>query len=184
MKVQANLFGTAMSDLMAQFVTIEPTHSRLTHLRQYYDYVPQWYADYGFQLVLNYFVLILLPYSVLPLAHFIIRKIKLMLKYSKSGRNKKEVESQQWLEQFELEDHFANLFMSIIVGMAFAGGIPLMFPLILLSLIVKYFSMKYLFIYTSKFPKLTDRFIVAKIPQILLITIFLYVVNTIWALGV
>lgn len=74
--------------------------------------------------------------------------------------------------------------MSIIVGMGFAGGIPLMFPLILLSLIVKYFSIKYLFIYTSKLPKLTDRFIVARIPQILLIAVFLYVVNTIWALGV
>lgn len=74
--------------------------------------------------------------------------------------------------------------MSIIAGMAFAGGMPIMFPLILLSLLVRYFSIKYLFIYTSKFPKITDRLIAAKIPHLLFIVIVVYVANAIWALGV
>lgn len=74
--------------------------------------------------------------------------------------------------------------MSIIVGMAFAGGMPIMFPLILLSLVVRYFSMKYLFIYTSKPPKLTDRLIATKMPHLLFIIVIVYIANTVWALGV
>lgn len=82
MKAQANLFQTAMCDVIARFITIEPLHTRLTQLRQYYDYVPQWYADYGFQLILNYCIIILFPYSILPLAHFIFNKVKLLFSYS------------------------------------------------------------------------------------------------------
>ena len=67
-----------MSDAIASFITIEPIHTRLKSLKQYYDYVPEWYADYGFQLALNYIVLIILPYSVLPLIHFIAQKIKIL----------------------------------------------------------------------------------------------------------
>lgn len=67
-----------MSDVIANFVTIEPAHSRLKGLRQYFDYTPEWYADYGFQLVLNYIILIILPYSLLPLIHFISQKCKLI----------------------------------------------------------------------------------------------------------
>lgn len=74
-----------MSDVIANFVTIEPAHGRLKNLRQYFDYVPEWYADYGFQLALNYIILIILPYAALPLIHFVSQKIKLILKKPHSG---------------------------------------------------------------------------------------------------
>lgn len=67
-----------MSDVIATFVRIDPAHSRLKALRQYFDYAPEWYADYGFQLTLNYIVMIILPYSVLPLTHFIWQKMRLI----------------------------------------------------------------------------------------------------------
>lgn len=68
--------------------------------------------------------------------------------------------------------------------MIFAGGMPVMFPLILAALIVRYFSIKYLFIYVNKPPKLTDRLIAKKTSTILLIVFFAYAINSVWALGV
>jgi hypothetical protein len=79
-----------MSDVIASFVTIEPVHSRLKSLKQYFDYSSEWYADYGFQLALNYIVLIILPYSILPLIHFISQKIKLILRKSNEDADKME----------------------------------------------------------------------------------------------
>jgi hypothetical protein len=76
-----------MSDVIASFITIQPIHTRLKSLKQYYDYVPEWYADYGFQLALNYIVLIILPYTILPVIHFIAQKIKI-LKKSKTDADK------------------------------------------------------------------------------------------------
>jgi hypothetical protein len=68
--------------------------------------------------------------------------------------------------------------------MIFAGGMPIMFPLVLAALIVRYFSIKYLFIYVNKPPKLTDRLIAKKTSFIMLIAFFAYTVNSVWALGV
>jgi hypothetical protein len=68
--------------------------------------------------------------------------------------------------------------------MIFAGGMPIMFPLILAALLVRYFSIKYLFIYANKPPKITDRLIAKKTSLLLLIAFFAYTINSIWALGV
>lgn len=59
-----------------------------------------------------------------------------------------------------------------------------MFPLILAALIVRYFSIKYIFIYVNKPPELTDRLIAKKTSLILLIAYFAYAINSVWALGV
>lgn len=40
LSVQTSLFGAAMSQIMANFVSIEPVHSRLVLLTQYFDYIP------------------------------------------------------------------------------------------------------------------------------------------------
>lgn len=88
LSVQTNLFGTAMADALASFLRIEPIHNRLKALKQYYDYSPQWYADYGFQLIMNYLVIIILPYSIIPLMHLISKKIRKLSRNSSSRLNK------------------------------------------------------------------------------------------------
>jgi hypothetical protein len=79
-----------MVDVLASFMTINPVHARLQALKQYYDYTSEWYADYGFQLVFNYLMITLLPYSILPFIHFISRKIKLFFAKSYSDKSKME----------------------------------------------------------------------------------------------
>jgi hypothetical protein len=86
--------------------------------------------------------------------------------------------------EFELEDHYASCLSAIVVGMAFAGGMPIMFPLILAALLVRYFSIKYLFIYVNKPTKITDRLIASKTSVILMVAFFAYTMNSVWALGV
>lgn len=68
--------------------------------------------------------------------------------------------------------------------MVFAGGMPIMFPLTLAALLVRYFSIKYLFIYVNKPPKLTDRLLATKTSLILMVAFFAYTINSVWALGV
>lgn len=79
-----------MADVLASFLKIDPIYSRLKALKQYYDYSPEWYADYGFQLIMNYLVIIILPYSVLPLLHFISKKIRQLSVNSSSRLNKSQ----------------------------------------------------------------------------------------------
>lgn len=74
--------------------------------------------------------------------------------------------------------------MSITVGMVFAGGMPIMFPLILASLVLRYFSMKYLFIYANRPPPIIDRLFAKATPVFLIVAILAYSVNATWALGV
>lgn len=40
LSVQTSLFGAAMSQIMANFISVEPVHSRLALLTQYFDYIP------------------------------------------------------------------------------------------------------------------------------------------------
>lgn len=40
LSVQTSLFGAAMNQIMANFISIEPVHSRLNLLTQYFDYIP------------------------------------------------------------------------------------------------------------------------------------------------
>lgn len=72
----------------------------------------------------------------------------------------------------------------ILVGFTFAGGLPILIPILLATLIIKYFTTKYLFLHFNKPPPITDRTLANKIPPILLFTITAYLLNSIWAFGV
>lgn len=48
----------------------------LASLLQYYDYNSQWYLEYGFQLLLNFFMMAVLPHCFAPLLEVIIHRIK------------------------------------------------------------------------------------------------------------
>ena len=74
--------------------------------------------------------------------------------------------------------------MSIIVGMTFAGLMPILIPLILLNLIIKFFIFKYTFVYFNHVKKITDRLISDKCYAILIISCLAYCFNSIWGLGV
>lgn len=74
--------------------------------------------------------------------------------------------------------------MSITVGMTFAGGMPIMFPLILAAIVLRYFSMKYLFIHANRPPPISDRLLAKTTPVFLLVALIAYSANTTWALGV
>lgn len=65
-----------MSDVLASIFRFEPVHSRLLALKQYFDYSPEWYADYGFQLILNYIIIAIFPYITYPLFHFLRMRIR------------------------------------------------------------------------------------------------------------
>lgn len=56
-----------------------------------------------------------------------------------------------------MEDHYACVMAEIVVGIVFAGGMPILFPLILLALITKFIAIKYLFVYANRPPMCTDR---------------------------
>lgn len=59
-----------------------------------------------------------------------------------------------------------------------------MFPLMLASIVLRYFSMKYLFIYANRPPPVTDRLLAKATPVLLFVAIIAYSANTTWALGV
>jgi hypothetical protein len=65
-----------MSTVLAYIFRFEPVHSRLLTLKQYYDYTPEWYADYGFQLIINYIVIAIIPYISSPLVHFLRMRLR------------------------------------------------------------------------------------------------------------
>lgn len=59
-----------------------------------------------------------------------------------------------------------------------------MFPLILVTLIAKFYAAKHLFLSMNQPPIITDRTLANKIPPILLFIITGYLLNSIWAFGV
>jgi hypothetical protein len=72
----------------------------------------------------------------------------------------------------------------LLVGFIFAGAMPLLIPVLLLALTVKYFTTKYLLLHLNQPPAITDRTLANKIPPILLFIITTYLLNSIWAFGV
>lgn len=68
--------------------------------------------------------------------------------------------------------------------MVFAVGLPILFPLILAALIVRFFSLKYLFIYVNRPPRLTNSHLASTTSAILFVAILCFTINGIWALGV
>lgn len=73
--------------------------------------------------------------------------------------------------------------MSVIVGMAFAGLMPVLIPLVLLNLILKFFLFRYTFVNFNKVSNVTDRLIADKSTPILTIACIAYCLNSIWGLG-
>lgn len=74
--------------------------------------------------------------------------------------------------------------MLMVVGMMFSGGSPLMIPIILIGLTLKYLSAKFLFIHFNKIPDATGYYLISRTPYILLIAFIVYFVNGVWAFGV
>ena len=72
----------------------------------------------------------------------------------------------------------------LLVGFIFAGVMPILIPLLLIALTLKYFTTKYLFLHLNQPPPITDRTLANKIPPILLFIITTYMLNSIWGLGV
>jgi hypothetical protein len=56
-------------------------------------------------------------------------------------------------EEFELEDHYANVMMVIYIGFTFSAGMPFMLFVSLLGLVTRYIYFKYAFIRYSRVPK-------------------------------
>lgn len=73
--------------------------------------------------------------------------------------------------------------MAIIVGLVFAGAMPVLFPLILVALTIRFYSLKYLLLNANNPPKITNRLIAKLIPTIIIVGIVVYTMNVIWALG-
>lgn len=74
--------------------------------------------------------------------------------------------------------------MAIVVGLVFAGAMPVLLPLILLALIIRFYSLKYLLLNVNNAPRITDRLIARRIPTIIIVGVVVYTMNAIWALGV
>lgn len=74
--------------------------------------------------------------------------------------------------------------MALVVGLVFAGSMPVLFPLILTALIIRFYSLKYLLLNDNNAPKITDRLMASRIPSIIIVGILVYTMNVIWALGV
>ena len=74
--------------------------------------------------------------------------------------------------------------MAIIVGLVFAGAMPVLFPLIFAALVIRFFSLKYLLLNANNPPKITDRLMARRIPTIIIVGIIVYTMNVIGALGV
>jgi len=68
--------------------------------------------------------------------------------------------------------------------MLFSGGSPIMIPIILIGLSLKYLSAKFMFIYFNKIPDVTGPYLVSRTPLLLLVCFIVYFINTIWAYGV
>jgi hypothetical protein len=74
--------------------------------------------------------------------------------------------------------------MAVIVGLVFAGAMPVLFPLILAALIIRFYSLKYILLNANNPPKITDGLMARRIPTIIIVGIVVYTMNVIWALGV
>ena len=88
------------------------------------------------------------------------------------------------MSTFEIEDHYASLLFVLLVGFIFAGSMPILIPILLITLTIKYFITKYIFLHFNTPPPITDTTLANKITPILLFTITAYLLNSIWAFGV
>lgn len=59
-------------------------------------------------------------------------------------------------EEFDIEDHYANIMMVILVGYVFSSAIPLLLPLTFIGLITRYYYFKYSFVRFCRIPRTYD----------------------------
>lgn len=68
----------------------------------------------------------------------------------------KNMEKALLAEEFEIEDHYANIIMVFLIGLAFCGGMPSMLVLSFIGIITRYIYFKWIFIRFSRVPKTID----------------------------
>ena len=107
--------------------------------------------DIGYQIWLNWAILALFPHLIMPVFHLALEKFGLWM--GEKQVLQKNVLSYIRSEEFEIEDHYANIMMIIFVGFTFSGGIPFMVIFSLLGLVTRFIYFKYVFIRFCRIPK-------------------------------
>ena len=145
------MFDISFKNAISPLITDPNLTANLQALNEYKDFTTNWYVDIGYQIWLNWLILSMIPHIGMPLYHILREKICLWL-----GRKKllqKNLLAYVRGEEFEIEDHYANVMMIIFVGFSFAPGIPFMIILSWLGLITRYVYFKYVFIRFCRIPK-------------------------------
>ena len=87
-------------------------------------------------------------------------------------------------EEFDIEDHYANILMILLVTMMFSGGMPVMIPITFIGLFTRYLYFKHSFIRFCRVPKTFNESINNKVLRILPFCVFFHFAFSLWMYGV
>ena len=180
--LQANVFGISFKKFIKLFLKDGELLANLEGLPEYHDFTNEWYRDIGYQIWLNWLILSLIPHLFMPVYHCLRDKVGQCM----GRRQVLQKNLLEWIqaEEFEIEDHYANVIMIIFVGFTFSGGIPFMIPISLIGLATRFLYFKFAFIRYSRVPKVYSQAITNRIETILPIMLLFHMLFSIWMLGV
>lgn len=179
--LKANIYNISFKTIITQFVTDTYLLSNSASLSEYTDFSRTWYADVGYQIVINWLVLSLVPHIFQPILLLITDSIEQCQAQGQKIQRKmdKMIEG----KEFTFEDYYANLLMIVFVSIGLCGPMPLLLLIGGLAILTRYLFWKYYFIRFCKIPPTFNESLNTKVTGMLYWAAIIHLCISIYAFG-
>lgn len=179
--LQANVLSISFKMVISRFVSDPYLLKNVGLLNEYSDLTRNWYLDIGYQIVINWATLTLLPHIVQPFTLWVAECIA----ECRARRQKFQRNMDKMIEGsvFQFEDCYANVLMIVSVTLLLSGPMPILMALGTVALGTRYLFWKFYFIRFCKIPPTFDESLNSKVMGILPWAVFLHIGISIYAYG-
>ncbi|MBS1890027.1 MAG: hypothetical protein JST59_01935 [Actinobacteria bacterium] len=179
--LKANIYNISFKSVITMFVTNEYLLSNANSIVEYKDFTRVWYADIGYQIVINWVVLSLIPHIFQPILLLLGETIEEC--NAKKERLQRRMEKAIEGKEFAFEDYYANILMIVFVSVALCGPVPILLFIGGVALLTRYFFWKYYFIRFCKITPTFDESLNSKVTGVLYWAVILHLCFSIYAYG-